>query len=178
MGKRSNFPRRKMDDYQTPYAPVVPLIPHLHAEGIRRFVEPCAGEGQLVRHLESFGLECAFADDLSTGFDALCMGREWFESLGADAIVTNPPWTRELMHPLIWHFCNLVPTWLLFDADWCHTRQAAPLIRHCSSIVSVGRVKWIPDSKHTGKDNAAWHRFDRRHVTGPRFVGQQEEVAA
>jgi len=24
----------------------------------------------------------------------------------------------------------------------------------------VGRVKWIPDSKMTGKDNCAWYLFD------------------
>jgi hypothetical protein len=31
-----------------------------------------------------------------------------------------------------------------------------PLLR---AVVSVGRVKWIPDSKMTGKDNCAWYHF-------------------
>jgi hypothetical protein len=26
---------------------------------------------------------------------------------------------------------------------------------------AVGRVRWIPDSKHDGKDNAAWYLFDQ-----------------
>jgi hypothetical protein len=26
-------------------------------------------------------------------------------------------------------------------------------------VVSVGRVKWMPDSDSTGKDNAAWYLF-------------------
>ena len=38
---------------------------------------------------------------------------------------------------------RLAPTWLLFDADWAHTKQAAPYLRHCSHIVSVGRVHWM-----------------------------------
>ena len=53
MGKRSNFERRRADFYPTPRAAVVPLIPYLRRGGIRTFVEPCCGEGDLVRHLES-----------------------------------------------------------------------------------------------------------------------------
>jgi hypothetical protein len=54
MGKRSNLPRHDRDFYPTPLKAVLPLVPHLR--GIRAFAEPCAGEGDLVRHLESFGL--------------------------------------------------------------------------------------------------------------------------
>ena len=56
-------------------------------------------------------------------------------------------------------FRNFRPTWLLFDADWAHTKQARPYLKYCDKIVSVGRVKWIPDSKMTGKDNCAWYLF-------------------
>ena len=49
------------------------------------------------------------------------------------------------------------------------TRQAAPFLPHCSDIVAIGRVKWIEGSKHTGKDNHAWYRFDARHSGGPVF---------
>jgi hypothetical protein len=51
------------------------------------------------------------------------------------------------------------PTWLLFDADWVHTKQAAPYLSRLRKIVAIGRVKCIPDSPHTGKDNCAWHLF-------------------
>src|SRR5436190_21990440 len=54
MGKRSAFERREGDFYPTPRAAVLPLIPHLR--GVRTFAEPCCGDGDLVRHLESFGL--------------------------------------------------------------------------------------------------------------------------
>ena len=171
MGKRSSFPRRKNDAYDTPFKAVMPVIPHLIADGIKRFVEPCCGDGFLVEHLERFGLGCAYQNDIKAGADALSLTPAQFDRLGADAIVTNPPWTREIMHPLIDHFQRLAPTWLLFDADWAHTRQAAGYLEHCSKIVSVGRVKWMPDSKHYGKDNAAWYRFDIRHTEGPLFIG-------
>jgi hypothetical protein len=35
-------------------------------------------------------------------------------------------------------------------------------MRCCSDIVTIGRVKWFEGSKHTGKDNHAWYRFDGR----------------
>ena len=72
MGKRSNFERREADFYPTPRAAVLPLIPYLRA-GIRTFAEPCAGDGALVRHLETFGLRCVYAGDIRTGQDALAL---------------------------------------------------------------------------------------------------------
>ena len=69
MGKRSTFERRPGDFYATPREAVLPLLPHL--QGIRRFAEPCAGAGDLVRHLEAHGLKCVYAGDISDGRDAL-----------------------------------------------------------------------------------------------------------
>lgn len=172
MGKRSDFPRRKNDAYATPYKAVLPLIPHLR--GIATFAEPCVGEGDLVAHLESFGLVCTYEADIERGHDALT-----HPPVGKfDAIITNPPWTREILHPMIKSFQAIAPTWLLFDADWPHTKQAAPFLDQCSHIVSVGRVKWIEDSEHTGKDNASWFRFHAQHTGGPRFIGPMVERAA
>ncbi len=78
---------------------------------------------------------------------------------GVDLIITNPPWDRPILHAMIPHFIQVAPTWFLLDADWIHTRQAAPFMPMLRKIVSVGRVKWQPDSKFTGKDNCAWHLF-------------------
>lgn len=169
MGKRSAFPRRPMGDYATPYEAVLPLVPHLRADRIHCFAEPCCGDGDLVRHLESLGFDCVQASDIRRGMDALSLS-----DIPGDAIVTNPPWTRDLFHSLIEHFRLIKPSWLLFDADWAHTRQSAQLIRHCSHIVAIGRVRWIPNSPLTGKDNAAWHRFAPDHNSGPRFVGRDQ----
>ncbi len=168
MGKRSSFERRPADFYPTPRAAVLPLIPYLR--GIRSFAEPCAGDGALVRHLEANGLRCVYAGDIRNGRDALAL-----DDYGAvDAIITNPPYTRELMHKLIEHFQRIVPTWLLLDSDWASTRQAAPFMPCCSDIVAIGRVKWIEGSKHTGKDNHAWYRFDAGHRGGPVFHGRDQ----
>jgi hypothetical protein len=166
MGKRSNFERIPRDFYPTPYAAVPLLIPHLR--GVRTFAEPCSGDGALVHHLELFGLHCVYSGDIATGQDALAL-----DTYGsADAIITNPPYTRDLMHKLIAHFQRIAPTWL--DYDWAATKQAAPFVPHCSDIVSIGRVKWFENFKCTGKDNYAWYRFDIRHTRGPVFHGRGE----
>ena len=170
MGKRSNFERREADFYPTPRAAVVPLIPYLR--GIRTFAEPCAGDGALVRHLEEFGLRCVYGGDICDGQDALALA----DYGAADAIITNPPWSRDLMHKLITHFQNIRPSWLLLDADWAHTKQAAPFLPHCTDIVAVGRVKWIEGSQHSGKDNCAWYRFHIRHTAGPVFHGRDNVI--
>jgi hypothetical protein len=166
MGKRSTFPRREADFYPTPRPAVLPLLPFL--DGIRRFAEPCAGAGDLVRVLEGTGLVCAYAGDISSGNDALAR-----DSYGAiDAIITNPPHSREILHRLIAHFQGIAPTWLLIDADWAHTCQAGPFLPACTDVVSIGRIKWIPGSKYTGKDNYAWYRFEAGHIAGPVLLGR------
>lgn len=172
MGKRSNFKRRKNDAYDTPEKPVRRLMSHLR--GITSFAEPCAGKGYLVDHLEARGLTCTYRGDIKNGLDALTFPFE--QHFRFDAIITNPPWTREIMHPMIQRFQAIAPTWLLFDADWAYTEQAIPFIDQCSHIVAVGRVKWIEDSQHVGKDNASWYRFHAQHTGGPRFI--IEKVAA
>lgn len=160
MAKRSKFPRIPRDLYRTwdPKA-IVPLLAHLPAGA--RYGEPCAGGADLINLLAPHA-SCVWASDikpLAPGIETLDM---MACALGdADMFVTNPPWTRKLLHPLILHLSDQAPTWLLFDADWAHTKQARPFMPRCRKIVSVGRLKWIPDSKHQGKDNAAWYLFDR-----------------
>jgi hypothetical protein len=163
MGKRSIFERREGDFYPTPAAAVLPLIPHLR--GIRSFAEPCCGDGALVRHLESHGLRCTYQGDIAAGQDALAIDQYG----DADAVITNPPWTRLLLHPLISHFQKIGPTWLLLDQDWAATKQAVPFLTCCTDILPIGRQIWILGTTMHGKDNAAWYRFDARHVAGPIF---------
>lgn len=169
MGKRSEFPRRVQDTYQTIDARAVgALLPHLI--NVRSFAEPCCGDGFLTEELERQGLTCAWSSDIEGGFDAFHL----YSSLiaKADAIITNPPWTRQLLHPLIAHFMYLKPTWLLFDADWAFNRHARLYLPNCTHIVAVGRLKWIENTTMVGKDNAAWYRFDGDHKTGPHFYGR------
>lgn len=172
MGKRSNMPRRERDYYPTPAGPVAPLLPHLPYGAA--FAEPCAGDGALIRSLEAGGMSCVEALDIEPrtymAYRADALG--WTPDPSVDVIITNPPWRRDVLHPMIVHFARRRPTWLLFDADWIHTRQAAPYLQLLRKVVSVGRVKWIPGSPHTGKDNCCWHLFDARSEGPAVFVGR------
>ena len=91
------------------------------------------------------------------------------ELIEADYIITNPPWDRKILHPMIEFFSPKRPTWLLFDADWMHTKQSVPYMTMCSKIVSVGRIKWFGNM--TGKDNCAWYLFDKE-VNNTIFYGR------
>lgn len=169
MGKRSAFDRAPRDFYPTPAPAVAPLLPHLAPA--THFIEPCAGDGALVDHLQAAGHTCTWESDIEPQ-------RSMFK---ADAlklfyvngtIITNPPWARAILHPMITHFSAQRPTWLLFDADWIHTRQAAAFMPWLRKVVSVGRVKWIPDSKMTGKDNCAWYLFDQNSEGATILIGR------
>ena len=61
MGKRSDFERKSRDFYPTPMEAVEPLLEHLPENFL--FVEPCAGNGALIEHLETKGI-CTWASDI------------------------------------------------------------------------------------------------------------------
>ena len=160
MGKRSNFERKPRDFYPTPFEAVEPLIEHL-PKGFT-FAEPCAGNGVLVGHLEWHGGTCMWASDIEPqhkGIPTQDYKDVWREELlESEFFITNPQWARNTLHTMIEHFGELRPTWLLFDADWMHTKQSAYYTEHLHKIVSVGRIKWFGNM--TGKDNCAWYLFD------------------
>lgn len=178
MGKRSTFERHERDFYPTPPEAVEPLIEHLPTQYRFRYWEPCAGDGALVEALSGLTLsaKCVFQSDIEPRhanvdpFNALTGNMS--EVIDHDFIITNPPWDRKILHPMIKHFSAMRPTWLLFDADWVHTKQSVPFMSWLRKVVSVGRVKWIPDSKHTGKDNCCWHLFDQKSKGPTEFVGR------
>jgi len=164
MSKRSlKFARRAQDAYDTPAAAVTPLLPSLLPD--TSFCEPCAGAGALVDHLKAAGFRCAGAWDIEPRradikrADALTM----IPPTHANVYVTNPPWSRTALHPLIAHLSAQLPTWLLFDSDWAFTQQSAPFMPWCRCIIAVGRVRWIPGTTMDGYDNAAWYLFDRTY---------------
>jgi len=172
MGKRSDFERKPRDFYPTPMEAVEPLMEHLPDDFL--FAEPCAGNGALIKHLETKGI-CMWASDIEPQAKGIheCDYSEVgiLEVLESEYIITNPPWNRTLLHPMIDHFSLLKPTWLLFDADWVHTKQSAEYIKICSKIVSVGRIKWFGNM--TGKDNCAWYLFDDNMTNhSPIFYGR------
>jgi hypothetical protein len=163
MGKYSDYQRIERDFYPTPEKAMLPLLNHIPRGS--SFIEPCAGDGALVRHLEKHGHRCHYACDIEPA-DPKVFKRDAFEMgvCAADYCITNPPWDRKILHPLIKHMRMLAPTWLLFDSNWANTKQASTHLAFCSKIVSVGRVKWFPDSKMTGKEDCAWYLFGKNHA--------------
>ena len=165
MGKRSNdHARIPKDKYYTrdPRA-VAALLPHLPPGA--RYIEPCAGAGHLIDHLALAGHVCIQALDIDPHRSDIAQGDALTAALvpDADLIITNPPWSRDVLHPMIARFAAHKPTWLLFDADWVHTEQVEAHGVFLRAIVSVGyRIKWIPGTQGGGMDNACWHLFDAR----------------
>lgn len=173
MGKRSDFKRVARDAYDTPFEAVAPLLPHLPAR--LDFNEPCAGAGVLIGHLGQAGHYCVSASDI----EPRGCGIDTADARSADfhrgqMFVTNPPWSRPILHAIIENLSRQAPAWLLFDADWMHTRQAVPYLRKLRKIVSVGRIKWIPGTTMTGKDNCCWYLFDYStgHAEKIEFIGR------
>lgn len=175
MGKRSNFERVPRDYYRTfdPRA-VAPLLPHVPRG--TRFVEPCAGAGDLIQQLESAGRVCTAAFDVAPQGDGIVTRDVLAEPLRPQevvdsVIITNPVWSRAVLHRMIVAFSDVAPTWLLFDASWLYSIQARvaqlhgvptvpQLLPRLRKVVAVGRVQWIEGSQHDGKDDCAWYLFD------------------
>lgn len=153
------YEKRPNDFWPTPFAPVRVLADHL--PGGSTFIEPCAGDGRLADHLERLGHRCVLKCDVEPQRGDV-ERRSAFQvrvRRGVDFFITNPPWTREMMHPLMRHMYEQRPTWLLFDADWAFTDQSVPHMPYCRKIVAVGRVSWFENGA-TDRVNVAWYLFD------------------
>lgn len=174
MGKRSNFKRIERDFYPTPIEAVIPLVPHLPKSGL--FAEPCAGDGRLIKHIEQLtNLLGYWMTDIEPMADFVGEGDATKDTIqGCDICITNPPWDRKVLHMIIENLANQLPTWLLFDADWIHTKQSIPYTNMLQKIVSVGRIKWIEGSKMTGKDNCCWYLFEKKYTRSIRFYGRAD----
>lgn len=156
--------RRDRDFYPTPLAAVPSLIPHLKKG--QAFIEPCAGDGALCRHLENFGFCSNHSSDIEpraggiVKMDAFDIKRSF-----GYVFITNPPWPARSGNGdptvgLIKHLSAIAPTWMLLSSDFAHNKYFSDLV--CRKIVSVGRLKWVPDSKSVGFDNCAWYLFDKK----------------
>jgi hypothetical protein len=176
MTKRNpGLARNPRDFYPTPAKAVEALLPWLQEEKGKRFAEPCCGKRDLINHLMGNGYLCTYAADISMGLDVM----QWMPRLNDfDFTCTNPPWHRPTMHEMILHLVRATakPVWLLIDADWMHTKQAAPYIGlYCTHIVSIGRVRWMEGTTMDGYDNSAWYRFKlNKSYEYPVFIPRSE----
>lgn len=147
---------------------VPPLLAHVPVGTV--FAEPCAGAGDLVHLLESAGLECDWGLELEP--QGSCLRNRWPIGVGdalgltardlhrATLFISNLPWERSWLHPLVKHLSAIAPLWSLHDASWAFTKQAVPFRPLCTDIVAVGRLKWFEASRYDPPDDCAWYRFD------------------
>lgn len=136
-----------------------PLIPHL-PRGVR-YAEPMAGNGSLIRILGP-EIECAWAADLVPQGEGILVGDVMEAEIGdADMFITNPPWTRWMLHKLLVHLSDRAPTWLLVDADWMNTAQFGRFASRCRRIVYIGRLLWVPGTTNPGFTACCWYLFDK-----------------
>lgn len=179
MGRRSNFPRRPRDTYDTPASAVSPLIPHL-PPGVP-YWEPCGGAGKLVEAIAPF-CQCVMATDIeprSPVVKPLPVGlikASDADVFGAGMFITNPPWPArgrkgEPVISIIRHLSAIRPTWLLLPFTFAANGYFAKVSGSCAKIVMIGRVSWM-ENDIPGKDDAAWFLFDAAHIGPTRFFGQ------
>ncbi len=196
MGKRTTgtYPRRDSDFYPTPIATTLRLLPHLPKDV--SFAEPMCGDGAIVYALLSeAGLSGHYTGDIDPQGTAknYAKVKDVFETTKEDfakddLIISNPPWPSPKHHnpsdrapvgagqptvAIIKHLIQFKPCWMLLSADFMHNRYFGDLAPYCRKIVSVGRVKWIPDSKAVGMDNACWYFFETQieEWATTRFIG-------
>lgn len=149
---------------------IPPLLAHVPPGTV--FAEPCAGAGDLVHLLEQAGLVCAWGLELEP--QGSCLRNRWpigignalaltaDDLAGVDVVISNFPWHRDWLHPLILHLAAIKPVWSLHDASWAFTKQAARFGPICTDVVAVGRLKWFEGSRYDPPDDCAWYRFDAR----------------
>ena len=171
MSKRTpGLPQRPRGFWPTPIDAVRPLIPFLPDEA--DYVEPCAGAGDLIRHLGHLwpgGRLCGAYDLVpqAAGIeeaDALSL------ELRPDRYITNPPWPvggkrGDPALGIIKHLMRLAPTWVLLPWDFMANAYYAEVSRFCVQVVPLGRVSWLGNGQG-GKDNACWAEFDAGHSAG------------
>ena len=165
MAKRSTFERNPRDYYVTPAKAVIPLLPHLPDRC--KFIEPCAGDGSLVRALEERGHRCVMASDIEprgkniAKIDALDVFYDARDRCNlAQMIITNTPWRWAVLKSMLDHFIeNRFPAWLLLPSDFAHNVRSVPFMHHCERYLAIGRVSWMGNAKG-GHDNASWYLFN------------------
>ncbi len=180
MGRRSNFKNKQPRDYWPTVDPaaVTTLIPFIKG---KTFAEPCVGNGDLV-DLLFVDAKCNWESDIEPQKkgviqkDATDLTAE--DLVDCDYIITNPPFSFEMLQPLLDYLPTLKPTWLLLNATFMQNKRSQPYIKKCSDIVSVGRLFWVTeggDPKQRGikgKEDYCWYLFHNKEQPHTVFHGR------
>ena len=98
------MPRRENDFYPTPAWATVELLHRINLSGMRRILEPCAGNGAIAAVLKrAWGEDRVITNDIDPqwGCDAEldACDDKLYNIVDADAIITNPPFS--LAHVIV-----------------------------------------------------------------------------
>lgn len=131
MGKRdgNKFERNKRDYYATiDPAAANALIEHLPISCL--FIEPCAGAGDLRNELERhYGVVCTYACDIEPSGEKVseenCLN---IKGVAEDTtcFITNPPYSWDMLQPILDYLPAIRPTWLLLQPTTCTTSEWPP----------------------------------------------------
>lgn len=190
MGKTSSngrFVRKQNEKYFTIDARAVEPLLQLLKPGTR-FVEPCAGAGHLIRHLERHGHICATASDIDPEENEARPGLPIYDGdvrqltmlpHPVECFITNPPWdrSRKLFWEIVDHCMRLMPTWILHSHSTLAAASAAPYLRHAVMTTPTPRLQWEPGTEGTSSQPTCWTLFDCRHE-GPMVYRPAQGVAA
>jgi len=181
MSKRSSFDKVPKDFYPTcdPKA-----VPPKFVDFIRgkTYAEPCCGSGDLVDLLMDVAT-CKWETDIEyrgagRQRDAMTLGIS--DLVKCDLVITNPPYTKSVLLPMIDLFVSLKPTWLLLPADLMHNIYFGPYMDRCSKVVSVGRVCWFPreGKRVASTENFAWYFWEKGATddTETMFYGREYSI--
>ena len=132
-GKKEN--RRSLDFYPTPPECTVALMEFLNLSPCIIW-EPAAGDGAIVKVLESYGHK-VIATDIQTGYDFL-------KTVGtADAIITNPPFN--LSHEFILKALHDAPiVAMVLKSQYWHAKKRFDLYKQ-NPPSYVLPLTWRPD---------------------------------
>lgn len=202
MKKRKSLSEMTEDEkngfFATPIQAVWPLIPFLvdnYEFEWCTFAEPCAGAGDLIKHLAKFGHVCRFSCDINPKcnqmreIDAIPFFErkltEWDDEYqdvmeNCDLIITNPPFSShhtKTLHRMIDVFSKAKPTWLLLPLGKAANVNFAPFMAYCHEVVTIGRIKWFEGTKDKESRDFAWFLFDQnREFTGTNFTPYRKEL--
>jgi hypothetical protein len=162
--RRSRYLKKARGLYETREPRAVEALSTYLPPG-SRFIEPCAASGRLRGHLIAHpnGYTCDRASDI-VPLASDVERKDVFSYTSADvapgaAFITNPPYDRDVLDPLIAHLSDVAPTWLLLYVGWLFAQESAPLCDRMRFIVPLGhRPRWF-DGKGSETRDFAWVLF-------------------